>query len=88
MQVEIVDQVLTKNTRFGEAKSVFGLQKVMVNGVQGGWTPRDPKDENYGVFHPLSGFPQELVAEVEAACPQLCRKSLRAPKPQPQKESA
>ena len=80
MQVEIREFNSKKSTRWGEVDVPFGLSMVIVNGKQAGWTPREESDPNFGAFHPLSGFPQELVADVQKNCDKLTS-SLKAPVP-------
>lgn len=79
MEVEIREFYTEEPSPWGTAKTKCGFDMVMVNGRQGGWVPNDPEDENYMVFHPLSGFPEALIPEVIANSD--LKASLKAPKP-------
>lgn len=81
MKVEIREFYTEEPSKWGTVKTRCGFDMVMVNDVQAGWVPSDPNDPNALVFHPLSGFPQELVDEVIANS--NLRSSLKAPKPSP-----
>lgn len=64
MKVEIKPFHIPKQTDFGEVQQRVGLDRVYVNGKLGGYMPWEKNDPFCGVFHPLSGFPPELVADV------------------------
>ena len=80
MEIEIRKVMVTNRNIWEEYESEFGLSQVFVNGRLAGYCPAKPADPNYGKFHPLSGFPQELVGEVVKRCEELTS-SLPAPIP-------
>lgn len=80
VEVRIEPFHVPKQTDFGEVQQRMGLDRVYVNGRLGGYMPWDEKDSFCGVFHPLSGFPPELVADVVDACDKISG-TLAAPVP-------
>lgn len=82
--VEIKEWSVPKETAYGTVQQRVGLDRVYVNGRLGGYVPVAP-DPNADVFHPLSGFPQELVPEVVASNARF-KRSLAAPVPHAEPE--
>lgn len=81
MEVRIEECHIEKRTQWGPVKQRHTLDRVFVNGKQAGWVPWDEKDPFHGVFHPLSGFPNELVEDVCKASGGKLTRSLKAPVP-------
>lgn len=80
MQVELLPFMIKQPSPWGEVLKRHGHDKVIVNGALAGYAPIE--GEPYaGVFHPLSGFPQELVADVVANSGGKLKSALAAPVP-------
>jgi hypothetical protein len=71
MEVEVKPVYLSKETRFGTVKQRSGLDEVWVNGALAGHVPHEEKDDFFGVFHPLSGFPAEMLPDVVDKCKEI-----------------
>lgn len=84
MEVQRLPFYLVDKTPYGEVKKRHGHDKVIVNGRLAGYVPIEGEPSE-GVFHPLSGFPQSMVKDVEEALE--LKGSLDAPVPhQPDNE--
>lgn len=66
MEVKREPFFLPKQTPYGEVKKRYGHDRVIVNGRLAGYVPIEG-EPSADVFHPLSGFPQELCEEVAKA---------------------
>jgi hypothetical protein len=55
------------DTVYGKVSQANGMQIVLVNGKHAGYL----YDHLPGVFHPLSGFPKEMIEEVTKHCEQV-----------------
>lgn len=83
-KVEVKPFMFAQQTDYGPVEKRFGLDRVYVNGKLGGYAPHDEQDPFCGVFHPLSGFPPEMLAAVVDNSGGKLKGTLAAPKPEPE----
>ena len=82
-KIELKPWMVKKQTNYGEVEQRYGHDCVYVNGQLAGYVPVEGEPAA-GVFHPLSGFPQEWCKDV---CDQLkLDSSLPAPVPHEEPE--
>ena len=82
--VEVKPHTIVEETQWGKTEKQTGLDRVYVNNKLAGYAPNGEKDLFRGVFHPLSGFPNELCPTVVDRSAGKLSGHLKAPKPQPQ----
>ena len=64
LRVERREHTVTEHTKWGDVEKGLGQDIVIVNGKHAGYVPTGKDDPHRDIFHPLSGFPQELCSAV------------------------
>lgn len=92
--VEVQSFMVQDQTGFGPVERRHEMDRVYVQFKDqdgnrkrrlAGYVPWKDEDPFQGVFHPLSGFPPELVADVVDKCDAI-KGTLDAPVPEPEPE--